>query len=203
MDKLDQRILELIKDNARLSYSEIGKSVGISRVAVKKRMDAMENAGVIRGYRTVIDEEQAQEGIRYTIDIEALPEEYPNVVKTLQADPKLEEIYSTTGECRIHCVGRSRSKSTMEAHVNYLFNHTKGIRKVSWHILMSDLRKGCGVKKLNAGNYSICTAGWERGRGSRSTWARNSWPRRSRIWSCRCARSTACEERGCPRWASL
>ena len=138
MDKLDQRILELIKDNARLSYSEIGKSVGISR----KRMDAMENAGVIRGYRTVIDEEQAQEGIRYTIDIEALPEEYPNVVKTLQADPKLEEIYSTTGECRIHCVGRSRSKSTMEAHVNYLFNHTKGIRKVSWHILMSDLRKG-------------------------------------------------------------
>ena len=31
MDKLDQRILELIKDNARLSYSEIGKSVGISR----------------------------------------------------------------------------------------------------------------------------------------------------------------------------
>ena len=48
MDKLDQRILELIKDNARLSYSEIGKSVGISRVAVKKRMDAMENAGVIR-----------------------------------------------------------------------------------------------------------------------------------------------------------
>ena len=142
MDKLDQRILELIKDNARLSYSEIGKSVGISRVAVKKRMDAMENAGVIRGYRTVIDEEQAQEGIRYTIDIEALPEEYPNVVKTLQDDPKLEEIYSTTGECRIHCVGRSRSKSTMEAHVNYLFNHTKGIRKVSWHILMSDLRKG-------------------------------------------------------------
>ena len=97
---------------------------------------------MIRGYRTVIDEEQAQEGIRYTIDIEALPEEYPNVVKTLQADPKLEEIYSTTGECRIHCVGRSRSKSTMEAHVNYLFNHTKGIRKVSWHILMSDLRKG-------------------------------------------------------------
>jgi len=142
MDKLDQRILELIKDNARLSYSEIGKSVGISRVAVKKRMDAMENSGVIRGYRTVIDEEQAQEGIRYTIDIEALPEEYPNVVKTLQDDPKLEEIYSTTGECRIHCVGRSRNKYTMEAHVNYLFNHTKGIRKVSWHILMSDLRKG-------------------------------------------------------------
>jgi DNA-binding Lrp family transcriptional regulator len=154
MDKLDQRILELIKDNARLSYSEIGKSVGISRVAVKKRMDAMENAGVIRGYRTVIDEEQAQEGIRYTIDIEVIPEEYAEVVRTLLKDRELEEIYSTTGECRIHCVGRSVNQSTMEAHVNYLFNHTKGIRKIGWHILMSVLKagEGCvdGTEKENS-----------------------------------------------------
>ena len=48
MDNTDSRILEIIKENARLSYSEIGKAAGISRVAVKKRMDAMEKAGVIR-----------------------------------------------------------------------------------------------------------------------------------------------------------
>ena len=137
-----KELLQLLKQNARLSNAELAAMLGTTEDDVKQQITDMENAGVIRGYRTVIDEEQAQEGIRYTIDIEALPEEYPNVVKTLQADPKLEEIYSTTGECRIHCVGRSRNKSTMEAHVNYLFNHTKGIRKVSWHILMSDLRKG-------------------------------------------------------------
>ena len=126
MDKIDRTILELIKDNARMSYSEIGKSAGISRVAVKKRMD---------------DEEKAREGIRYTIDIEAIPEEYAEVVRVLRADRKLEAIYSTTGECRIHCLGRSANPSTMEAHVNYLFNHTKGIRKISWHILLSDLKR--------------------------------------------------------------
>lgn len=141
MDNLDREILEMIKDNARLSYSDIGKATGISRVAVKKRMDAMEKSGVIKGYRTVIDEGKTREGIRYTIDIEAVPEQYFDVVKTLREDRKLEEIYSTTGECRIHCVGRSVNRFTMEAHVNYLFNHTKGIRKISWHILMSDLKK--------------------------------------------------------------
>ena len=141
MDKIDHAILELIKDNARMSYSEIGKAVGLSRVAVKKRMDAMEVSGVIRGYRAVIDEEKVLEGIRYTIDIEVIPEQYREVVKVLQADRKLEEIYSTTGECRIHCIGRSANPTTMDAHVNYLFNHTKGIRKISWHILRSDLRK--------------------------------------------------------------
>ena len=141
MDKIDHAILDLIKDNARMSYSEIGNAVGLSRVAVKKRMDVMETSGVIRGYKTVIDEEKAKEGIRYTIDIETIPEEYQEVVKVLRADRKLEEIYSTTGECRIHCIGRSANPTTMEAHVNYLFNQTKGIRKISWHILLSDLRK--------------------------------------------------------------
>ena len=141
MDKIDHAILEIIKDNARMSYSEIGKAVGLSRVAVKKRMDAMEESGAIRGYRAVIDEEKVLEGIRYTIDIEVIPEHYREVVKVLRADRKLEEIYSTTGECRIHCIGRSANPTTMDAHVNYLFNHTKGIRKISWHILLSDLRK--------------------------------------------------------------
>ena len=141
MDKIDHAILEIIKDNARISYSEIGKAVGLSRVAVKKRMDTMEESGAIRGYRAVIDEEKVLEGIRYTIDIEVIPEHYREVVKVLRADRKLEEIYSTTGECRIHCIGRSANPTTMDAHVNYLFNHTKGIRKISWHILLSDLRK--------------------------------------------------------------
>ena len=141
MDPINQRILELIRENARMSYSDIGKAAGISRISAKKRMDSMEKAGVIKGYQTVIDEEKVRGGLRYIIDIEAIPEEYAAVVKTLTADRELEQIYSTTGDCRIHCVGRSRNQSTMESHVTYLFNHTKGIRKISWHILLSDLRQ--------------------------------------------------------------
>ena len=99
MDPINQRILELIRENARMSYSDIGKAVGISRVSAKKRMDSMEKAGVIKGYQTVIDEEKTRGGIRYIIDIEALPEEYAAVVKTLQADRELEQIYSITGDC--------------------------------------------------------------------------------------------------------
>ena len=157
MDELDHKILDLLRENARMSFSEIGNAVGISRVSVKKRMTAMENAGIIRGYHAVTDEEQIRKGIRYTIDIEAIPEEYGKVVKALRKDRELEEIYSTTGECRIHCIGRSVNPSTMESHVNYLFNHTKGIRKIGWHILMSDLRAGKesvdGTEKENSRGF--------------------------------------------------
>ena len=55
LDKLDYAILHVIKDNARMSYSEIGEQVGISRVAVKNRMDALEKKGYVERKRSIDD----------------------------------------------------------------------------------------------------------------------------------------------------
>ena len=40
LDALDQRIVQLLIENARMSYSDIGQAVGISRVAVKARIQS-------------------------------------------------------------------------------------------------------------------------------------------------------------------
>lgn len=41
LDKLDQNIVKLLIRNARMSYSQIGQEVGISRVAVKARIQSL------------------------------------------------------------------------------------------------------------------------------------------------------------------
>ena len=55
LDQLDQQILRLLIQNARMSYSEIGQQVGISRVAVKMRVQALEKKGIIEEYTTIIN----------------------------------------------------------------------------------------------------------------------------------------------------
>ena len=50
LDSLDQKIIQLLTENARMSYSEIGQKIGISRVAVKARIDALEQRGIIEEY---------------------------------------------------------------------------------------------------------------------------------------------------------
>ena len=140
LDKLDHAILETIRENARMSYSDIGDQVGLSRVAVKNRMEAMEKAGVIKGYQTIIDETKTPEGLSFVLDVEVIPAEYENVVEALAKDKLLRQIYSTTGECRMHCVGFAPNHRTLEAHVNHLFMKTKGIRKMSWHLLLSTVK---------------------------------------------------------------
>ena len=74
LDALDKKILDVIKDNARLSYSDIGEQVGLSRVAVKNRMDVLEKNGVIRGYQTIINNKSVPTGVHFMLDVEATSE---------------------------------------------------------------------------------------------------------------------------------
>ena len=47
LDQLDQKIILLLIQNARMSYSQIGQQTGISRVAVKARIRSLEQRGII------------------------------------------------------------------------------------------------------------------------------------------------------------
>jgi DNA-binding Lrp family transcriptional regulator len=55
MDETDKVIGALLRENARRSYQDIGRRVHLSAPAVKRRVDRLEQAGVILGYTTVVD----------------------------------------------------------------------------------------------------------------------------------------------------
>ena len=42
LDEIDQKIITLLIENARYTYSEIGDRLGLSRVAIKNHIDALE-----------------------------------------------------------------------------------------------------------------------------------------------------------------
>ena len=74
MDGTDEKILDLLKGNARMSYQELGDAIGMSRVAAKKRVQKLEKDGIIRGYNTCIYKPGE---ITAIIDIVTLPGKDP------------------------------------------------------------------------------------------------------------------------------
>lgn len=65
LDTLDNKILDVLKDNAQAIFSEIGEMVGLSRVEVKNRMEVLEKNGVIKGYIAMIDKNQVSYGVQF------------------------------------------------------------------------------------------------------------------------------------------
>lgn len=55
IDRTDQRLLDELTSNARLPVSELARRVGLSKTPVQARLKRLEEAGVIRGYRAMLD----------------------------------------------------------------------------------------------------------------------------------------------------
>ncbi len=55
LDETDRHILALLAQNARRTFGDIGRRVGLSASAVKRRTDRLEANGIIRKYTTVVD----------------------------------------------------------------------------------------------------------------------------------------------------
>ena len=58
MEPLDRRILSLLARDGRMSYTDIGKETGLSTSAAQQRVRRLEQRGVIKGYRAVLDPAQ-------------------------------------------------------------------------------------------------------------------------------------------------
>jgi DNA-binding Lrp family transcriptional regulator len=55
MDSLDYGIIDLLRQNARAGYGDIGEVIGLSASAVKRRVDRLVSDGVIRGFTIQVD----------------------------------------------------------------------------------------------------------------------------------------------------
>ena len=137
MNQIDSMIVEMLRENARMTFSEIGRVVGISRVAARHRVEQMEKNGIIRGYHAEIDLKAMPKGIRFTLDIEAAPGHYAEVIETLSASSMLHEIYGTSGKSHIHVMGVAPNSETLGRYANYLYRTTTGIRELNWQILVT------------------------------------------------------------------
>ena len=85
LDDVGWRVLTALQENARIPFSELGRTVGLSAPAVAERVRRMEDAGIIAGYRVKLGYEQLGRPITALIRI-SCPEPNAARVKALARD---------------------------------------------------------------------------------------------------------------------
>jgi len=102
MDDKDREILKILKTDGRAGYSVIGKKIGLSEGAVRKRIKTLTDMSVIRKFTVRISVAEGAEAIALLSTNPALPTK--EVSKMIQAIPNVEIIYEVTGEYDIVAV---------------------------------------------------------------------------------------------------
>lgn len=102
MDDKDRQILQILKEDSRAGYAAIGKQVGLSEGAVRKRIKELVQAGVIRKFTVKIGVAEGAEAITLLATDPALPTQ--EVSKKIREIPNVETVYEVTGEYDIVAV---------------------------------------------------------------------------------------------------
>lgn len=146
LDKLDQKIIRLLIENARISYSDIGEETGISRVAVKARIQALEKRGVIEEYTTIINPQKISGAVSCYFEIETKPEYLAQVTDILYKNDTVSQIYRVTGRDRLHVHAVSSSGDEMEYFLHNVIDTLPGIISCSCNMILSRIKDIKGLR---------------------------------------------------------
>ncbi|WP_173140274.1 Lrp/AsnC family transcriptional regulator [Kibdelosporangium persicum] len=98
MDSIDQRIVSELVADARSSYAEIGKVVGLSAPAVKRRVDRLLDRGVLRGFTAVVDPEALGWGTEAFVEVRYRGNVSPGQIRaSLEPLPEVVAAYTVSG----------------------------------------------------------------------------------------------------------
>ena len=107
LDQTDWHILRELQQDARLSWTELGRRVGLSSPAAQERVRKLEDAGVIEGYRAVLNLPQVGLPIMAFVRVGNLPTLDEQRLEKLVCDmDEVLECHHITGEdCFIVKIG--------------------------------------------------------------------------------------------------
>jgi Lrp/AsnC family leucine-responsive transcriptional regulator len=101
LDRFDRRILELLQEDARLSNQELAERIGLSPSPCLRRVRALEEAGLIVGYRALVDARKLGLSLMALVYIAMdrhTPDRFANFEKQVARLPEVLECLLITGQ---------------------------------------------------------------------------------------------------------
>ena len=115
MEDLDRRIVDLLRTDGRMSYTDLGKAMGLSTSAVHQRVRRLEERGVIKGYAAVVDHDALDLPLTAFVSITPLDPAAPDdIPERLRGVSEIEACHSVAGEENYILKARVRTPGDLE-----------------------------------------------------------------------------------------
>ena len=135
----DMAILDILQRNARTPYTEIARALGVTEAAVRKRVRKLEQAGIIKGYRAVVDPRKLGYNVISLIGFDAEPEHYTKVAETVKKLPEVRRLLATTGDHMFLAECWLKNSDDLNVFVRKLEN-IPGVVRVCPAVLVEELK---------------------------------------------------------------
>jgi len=129
MDIVDLKILELLKDNSRMSFNEISQSVGKTEATVRRRVKKLTDEGVIRKF-TIDYAIDNKPRTRATVKVEPDFKEIKRILKELLDIEEITDIWRLSGDCGLFMKVEIPSIEQFNPLIEEKISQIKGVKIV-------------------------------------------------------------------------
>jgi Lrp/AsnC family transcriptional regulator for asnA, asnC and gidA len=129
MDIVDLKILELLKDNSRMSFNEISQSVGKTEATVRRRVKKLTDEGVIRKF-TIDYAIDNKPRTRATVKLEPDFKEIKRILKELLDIEEITDVWRLSGDCGLFMKVEIPSIEQFNPLIEEKISQIKGVKIV-------------------------------------------------------------------------
>lgn len=135
LDDLDRALLARLAVDGRATHSELGRAVGLSRTAVLARVQRLERAGVIRGYRADVALPDAAASHRARVGLVVRTADVAGYVQRLQGVPGVLDIETVAGEYDLLVLVAAPDAGGLDQVLDRIAGWRETIRTTTWVVL--------------------------------------------------------------------
>lgn len=140
-EHLDRRLIDALQRDARRSMRQLAEELDVSTSTVRNHLRDLEERGVIRGYRPVVDYAKLGYTLVAITRIKARGDAIPRIVEDLAADSRLTNVYEITGDFDVLAVGRFRSDTEMNREIKRLLG-VEGVEGTNTSVVLEVHKEG-------------------------------------------------------------
>ncbi|MEM2933815.1 MAG: Lrp/AsnC family transcriptional regulator [Halobacteria archaeon] len=145
INEKDKEILSILENDARVPTPELATMVALSEEEVIKRMKELEQRGVIKKYKAVVDWEKAGvEKVTAVIDVKVTPERgkgYDSVAERVANFPEVRTVYLVSGEYDLAVVVEAKTMKEVSLFVSEKLAPLERVHGTNTHFMLKKYKE--------------------------------------------------------------
>jgi len=148
-DDIDVKILDVLQEDSKISFAELGRKLNMSRSAVRERVNALMKKGIIEKFTIVINPYKMGMEMSAFFEIDVEPRYLHDVAKRLAEEKHVQSVNQMSGPSTLHVHAILNNKEHLERFLSEKIYSLSGITSVRSYILIRGF-------KTKSGGLRIC-----------------------------------------------
>lgn len=139
-----EKLLKLLKDNARLSTKELAIMLDRDETLVESQINELEKTGVIKGYKTLINETKVNAGVSALIELKVTPKKelgFQDIADRVMQFSEVESVYLMAGDYDLSVLVRGETIQDVAMFVAKRLSPLESVISTSTHFVLQKYKQ--------------------------------------------------------------